>query len=998
MLNGICNAQNNELSYYSVQKLSPDEGLSQGANYFRFEDSKGFMWITANDAINRYDGSQVKVYNLNRYFSNCPNLQQGYGFAEDPEANIYIGSERGLYIYSRKTDKFTLQRIFENSPDDVAMPFAYKDDKIWCFNRFYQLATYNVKTKAIKPEAKINLDTLNSIHIYQIVNNVFYYRFPVLDNEGNIWLAGKNKVAVYNTFSQKTSFPVMAKSTDGQYEFFSSCYDTINAVLSIGTNHGILQYDKRKNETKTFTHIDNVKLGIITSIAASKNLIAFSSADGLAFSKPDFSQTLWVSKKDLSRPSYIFQLSFDKSGRLWDTEDGKGQKIYSFKEKLFHKIPDDYNALPFIKNPVVASITELPNNNIVFHSQWQLNRTTSEISKFPGKDFDNVFHRSVADTVRGGNWFYSEANAYTNGVQTGIFFRNPQGAYKLVIKATVYYTLGHLQDLAVLPEGNILTGFSSGLYWLNDDHLVAASQDKAVFKINVISNDRIAVSRLNNHMLLYKVENGKNLVLQQNILPGVQSFYMQENSKTNQFWVGTNSGVYLLDSNFAITRHFDANNGLAGTYIYGLLLDDYGNVWCSHQRGLSSINGADLSIINYDKSDGIQDWDFNNRSFYKAKDGTLYFGGINGANYFKPPVQSRAYYNPEVYIDEILVNGAPVLPALNADQIQKLTLDNKQNNISVSVVVRDLENAWARQIIYRLKEKGNDWTTLGNKATINFTSMEPGDYTLELGVVDKFSNKKIIQKSLSIEIAAPFYEKVWFWVLAAIVITGISFWLFSRRRQIKQQRIFQQHLELLKQRQKITADLHDDIGASLSSLQINSMVASQLLIKDKRQQAQQVLEKIENQSKNIAEKIGDIIWSMKPGKDEFMTLSSRIRNFANDILGATNIHYSIDIEKEIDERVKDFTMRKNIVLIIKEAVNNAAKYSKASTLNIALRIQDDDLFLKVQDNGIGYSATGTGGNGMANMEKRARELNGSFKVTGEPNRGTTISCTLPLAD
>ena len=161
-----CFAQIN-YSKYQITSLTQDDGLSQGSNYFRFEDSKGFMWLTAADAINRYDGSGVKVYNLNKYFSGCTNLQQGYGFAEDNNSNIYVGSDKGLYCYTRRTDKFRVLKIYNNAPDDVAMPFAFKNDKIWCINRFYQIATYNVKTEEIKNEANIVLDSIKALHVYQ---------------------------------------------------------------------------------------------------------------------------------------------------------------------------------------------------------------------------------------------------------------------------------------------------------------------------------------------------------------------------------------------------------------------------------------------------------------------------------------------------------------------------------------------------------------------------------------------------------------------------------------------------------------------------------------------------------------------------------------------------------------------------------------------------------------------------------------------------------------
>ncbi len=106
----IRKAQNN-FDYFSTTRLTQDDGLSQGPNYFRFEDRHGFMWITGNDALNRYDGSTVKVYNLRYHFKNFPALQQGYGFAEDG-CYLYIGSTRGLYRYEYERDQFGLIEIF----------------------------------------------------------------------------------------------------------------------------------------------------------------------------------------------------------------------------------------------------------------------------------------------------------------------------------------------------------------------------------------------------------------------------------------------------------------------------------------------------------------------------------------------------------------------------------------------------------------------------------------------------------------------------------------------------------------------------------------------------------------------------------------------------------------------------------------------------------------------------------------------------------------------
>lgn len=224
---------------------------------------------------------------------------------------------------------------------------------------------------------------------------------------------------------------------------------------------------------------------------------------------------------------------------------------------------------------------------------------------------------------------------------------------------------------------------------------------------------------------------------------------------------------------------------------------------------------------------------------------------------------------------------------------------------------------------------------------------------------------------------------------------GLVFWWFNHHKFEQQKIAFQQQLALEQQRNKITADLHDDIGATLSSLQINSAVANQLLNKNPKE-AQKVLDKIETQSQNLADKMGDIIWSLKPGKEEFMTISTRIKNFVNEILGSTNIKYSIQTDLVLDNLIKDITLRKNIVLIMKEGVNNVAKYSKASKLDIKLGWVNNIITIEIIDNGIGFEINEASGNGIANMRKRVEELNGNFNITSIVKQGTTIFVNIPF--
>jgi signal transduction histidine kinase len=230
----------------------------------------------------------------------------------------------------------------------------------------------------------------------------------------------------------------------------------------------------------------------------------------------------------------------------------------------------------------------------------------------------------------------------------------------------------------------------------------------------------------------------------------------------------------------------------------------------------------------------------------------------------------------------------------------------------------------------------------------------------------------------------------------SIIFSTLLIQFYNRQKRKKEQAKLHQQILLEQQRSRLTADLHDDIGSALSSLQINSAIAAQLIEKNP-EQAGDVIKKVEKQSRKLSERIGDFIWSIKPGKDEFMTLSSRIRTYASDILNATNIYYQIEIDKNADSTITDFTARKNTLLIIKEAVNNAVKYSDATEINISLRLKENHIHIGITDNGKGFDyRVENAGNGLGNMKKRVEEMNGEFLIDSTPQKGTTVSAIIPL--
>jgi signal transduction histidine kinase len=228
-------------------------------------------------------------------------------------------------------------------------------------------------------------------------------------------------------------------------------------------------------------------------------------------------------------------------------------------------------------------------------------------------------------------------------------------------------------------------------------------------------------------------------------------------------------------------------------------------------------------------------------------------------------------------------------------------------------------------------------------------------------------------------------------LLLALIGIGLIVVIFLVYRYYQKQR-----LALSNMRQKISMDLHDDIGASLSSLQIYGAIAEQT-IEIEPAKAVAMVKKMSSQSKEIMENMNDIVWSMKSGSVSNTSLEVKIKNYAATLLQDSNIDFSYNIMPNADAFITSITARKNILLIAKEAMNNMAKYSKAKNATLSLYTNNNQLYLQMEDDGIGFDLEKKHiGNGLSNMQQRTKELNGFFEINTSPYKGTVIKIIFPL--
>jgi two-component system sensor histidine kinase UhpB len=230
-------------------------------------------------------------------------------------------------------------------------------------------------------------------------------------------------------------------------------------------------------------------------------------------------------------------------------------------------------------------------------------------------------------------------------------------------------------------------------------------------------------------------------------------------------------------------------------------------------------------------------------------------------------------------------------------------------------------------------------------------------------------------------------------LLAIILIVAVSLLLFNRYRLVQRAK---RQAEAEQMRNQIARDLHDDVGSILSSIHIISQLAMK---ENKPEYFNQHFQRIGEQSAKMMERMSDMIWSINPGNDSLEKMVVKMKEFLTEILEAKNIGYEFAGEETLHGLALSPEKRKNLFLIFKEAINNSAKYSEASFVDIALLQHDGQLHLSIADNGKGFDLGQVKkGNGLRNMKERAEDVNAWLELNPNKNNGTSLKLVMPLHD
>jgi two-component system sensor histidine kinase DesK len=227
------------------------------------------------------------------------------------------------------------------------------------------------------------------------------------------------------------------------------------------------------------------------------------------------------------------------------------------------------------------------------------------------------------------------------------------------------------------------------------------------------------------------------------------------------------------------------------------------------------------------------------------------------------------------------------------------------------------------------------------------------------------------------------------WLLGTLLIVVLLTHFFSRRKLRKILQETEKERQLEQERQRISREMHDDIGAGLTQIVMMSESA-------KRNQSGQELDDISKTSRQLVSAMSEIIWSLDAGNKTLEQLNAYLREKLYKQLEYTDMAYSIQLAETSNSITLSNQQKRNIILITREAVNNAIKYSQATTINISSKVAGNNLLFTIEDNGVGFDASSIlQGNGLKNMQHRVAELNGTFQIKSS-EKGTACHYSIPL--
>ena len=426
--------------------------------------------------------------------------------------------------------------------------------------------------------------------------------------------------------------------------------------------------------------------------------------------------------------------------------------------------------------------------------------------------------------------------------------------------------------------------------------------------------------------------------------------------------------------------------------MYAMTVDDEGYLWCSTNKGLLKIN-KDKKILQLRKEDGLQENEFNTNAVFKAPDGEIFFAGVRGISSFYPSSIRGFEENADILITGIKVNNEDAFADTAMWNIRSLELPYNRNSLSFDFIAIADNNP--RQYVYQYMMEGIDkqWIQNADLQTVRY-HLQPGTYVFKIYASRQFDKDAKPLKEIHIIIHPPFWKAWWFLTgigLLSLLLIAYIVNRYNQRRYEKKLAELESEKKVQLERERISRDLHDSIGAYANAVLYNT----ELLEKENDPTERYgLMSDLRFASKEIITSLRETIWALKKSNYTAEDCLIRVKNFIKTL---SNHYQAIRFLTEGEAppgKELHYTHALNLVRIVQEAVTNAIKHGNASWIKISSLQTADHWVLEIVNDGNGFDHAAMNhsgeGNGIQNMKQRAADSGFTIRIEPVAGGGTRV--------
>ncbi len=955
---------------FHFQNYNVQQGLIQSQVFAITQDHFDNLWFCTLGGVSRFDGKVFTNYSetdgLISNYANC--------ILADHDSNIWIGTSYG----ASKFNGLAFKNFRFSDRMNGNMVRSIREDaehRIWVLSGGKLYLMDHGEKPVPKPVTGLN-------EIISVIE---------VDRQGKLWAYVLNE-GFFRLENEKWKMTIPRPEYSGMGIFQKMVFDASDSgklfLLSfngiyVADHNGIIPLIRADNMGKlTNMYMDN------------SNKLWFTSSEGL-FQYVDSGLTAFNSANGYegSHTEAIFQ---DRENNIWLGTNGTGVFRYSYQPFL---IFDQFNA--------TRSTSIMP--MLMENDRLYLGTDGAGLCVYDGKTMtymkglsDNPADQHITGLFRGmGDDIYILSSSglltkYANGKMTKVELPDSKGC---------------IYDMIPDEKGGFWVASCWSFMYISPEGKSTIVMNSFANRILRVSGDSILVST---NMGLYLV--GADLKyrrIDDSLL--ITSRFMGISSLGKYYLLATsNKGFIVYNSQTGKHSQFTTKDGLNSDFIYSVVTDHKNQIWLGTGRGINKIvfdtAGETSKISSLSIPGDISSSESNERAAVYDDHHNLWVGTVSGLFKYFPDSGKKQTYLPPVVLQQVQVFSKDIAPGRysalmnNWYSIPKfLSLPHNENHLTFSF--RCLSYLHSESITYQYQLQGMEksYSPLTADHFVVYPALPPGHYTFRARAFLEGVGYSKDNVEFSFDIRAAFYQTIYFKFLLLLLAMGLILWIQWIRMRMRVKHINRieevKREENIKVRQTASEDFHDEVGNSLTRIQVLTDVLHTKLGSG-HDEEKRIIGQIKENVSGLYQGTRDILWALNPESDIIKEIGQRLESLGIDVFQDTGICFSYENLLGESENLKlPGNYNRNIMMIFKEAMSNCLKHAQAH--HVRLKIQKtglQEIMIELTDDGIGFDRLYIKkGHGFQNMLKRANRINTKFTVVSSPGEGARYDLRIPVS-